>query len=56
MVTISVRADVSQMNGVAQPDFCRPDSSAFRLVVQATLPVFASSAVRNDSPSLSRWM
>ena len=52
MVTISVRLSFVQINGVAQPE-ARRESRSVRLTVQISLPVFASSATKNDSPSLS---
>ena len=51
-MTISVRFSFVQTKGVAQPDFKRP-SLAVRAAFQASFPVAASSATRNDSPSLS---
>jgi hypothetical protein len=51
MVTISVCPSCVQTNGVAQPDFI--GAASVRATFHSSAPVFASSAVRNDVPSLS---
>ena len=53
VVTISVRTEFLQTSGVDQDDVRLKVLFSVRGTRQTSAPVFASSAVRNDSRSLS---